>query len=222
MLSLKDSFKKNVIFSFGSKKGEELWEKYIEWIRKTEDERKTERNKCNISDDLCLLELIFCSFISSIYINLIEISFTDLNNKDGARTPPRDILLKFYRVYFDQGCRLIHDYTFTEIDIMVENRVIELIERGINKKTHFNHFVHTNAYKRDIDRILGEVEANKDSIKLTYKKAYEELTGKELAHFCKKNNLSLEITERRGTDIMKMVQPDSSTKETDEDDVQED
>ena len=169
-----------------------------------------------------MVEKAFESFVFLINSNKIKFYFRELNNGQEIRIPPQELLLNYTRIYFDSGFLLTNDIIYSTIEIMVEESILELIEKRINQNTHFNHFVHTNQLKKELDTIFAEMSLNEKYIQSTYGKNSQKITGKELARFCKEKIFPpIIITERRGTEIMKLIKLDSSY-EDEEDDVQQD
>ena len=86
---------------------------------------------------------------------------------------------------------------------MTEKRITNIIQKKPHKFGIFNHEFHTNENKKEIETIYAGLQFEKDYINSMFGKDHTNLTGKELAKFCK-GKLSIVISEDRCIEIMKI------------------
>jgi len=206
--------------SFGDIRSKSIIRGYSWWINSSLEQRaEKRRDKDFLFDLLCAKKSFETMLWVCISNNLI---FAYLNDGDQTlKEVSRQLFFEHSEEIFDLGGSFVVKQTGVIMIAMTEKSITNIIQKKPHKFGIFNHEFHTNENKKEIDNIYKSLQFEKDYINSMFGKDHTNLTGKELAKFCK-DKLSLEISEKRGIDIMKLIRPDSSTKETDEDDVQED
>ena len=188
--------------SFGDIRSKSIIRGYSWWINSNPEQRaEKRRDKDFLFDLLCAKKSFETMLWVCISNNLI---FAYLNDADQTlKEVSQQLFFEHSEEIFDLGGSFVVKQTGVIMIAMTEKNITNIIQRKPHKFSIFNHEFHSNAIKKEIDNIYASLQFEKDYITSMFGKDYTNLTGKELAKFCK-DKLSMSISEEKCVEILKL------------------